>query len=160
MTVLAAKPQDIILGVYWLTKAGAEGEGRGQVLPVAERRDPRARVRRDRPPRQDPRAAEPEKAKYAHFEGKPFETTVGRLLFNTVLPADYPYVNETITKKVLSRIVNDCIALRPRRRPGYREQGEALRLRVRDALRRHLVAIDDVSVPRASRNHRGARTKS
>ena len=38
-----------------------------------------------------------------------FETTVGRLLFNTVLPADYPFVNETITKKVLARIVDDCI---------------------------------------------------
>jgi DNA-directed RNA polymerase subunit beta' len=28
--------------------------------------------------------------KYAQFEGKLFETTVGRLLFNSVLPKDYP----------------------------------------------------------------------
>jgi DNA-directed RNA polymerase subunit beta' len=49
------------------------------------------------------------KEKYATFENHPFETTVGRLLFNTVLPADYPFINETITKKVLARIVTDCI---------------------------------------------------
>ena len=29
--------------------------------------------------------------KYAQFEGKLFETTVGRILFNDILPADYPY---------------------------------------------------------------------
>jgi DNA-directed RNA polymerase subunit beta' len=29
-------------------------------------------------------------------------------LFNTVLPSDYPFVNEAITKKVLSRIIADC----------------------------------------------------
>ena len=49
------------------------------------------------------------KEKYATFENHTFETTVGRLLFNTVLPADYPFVNETITKKVLARIASSVI---------------------------------------------------
>ena len=110
MTVLAAKPQDIILGVYWLTKAadGAKGEGDHFASPNAailaseyDAIDLRAKIK------VLPVAG---KAKYAAFENHPFETTVGRLLFNTVLPTDYPFVNDTITKKVLARIVNDCAA--------------------------------------------------
>ncbi len=109
MTVLAAKPQDIILGVFWLTKlaAGAKGEGKYFQSPNAAilayeygEVDLRANVYIL------PVAG---KEKYAEFGDKPFETTVGRLLFNTVLPSEYPYVNENVSKKVLSRIVNDCI---------------------------------------------------
>jgi len=109
MIVLTGKPLDIILGVYWLTKAvpGAKGEGEHFASPNAAilasefgAIDPRAKVH------VLPTA---DKAKYAPFDGKAFETTVGRLLFNTVLPSDYPFVNDTVTKKVLSRIVNDCI---------------------------------------------------
>jgi len=37
--------------------------------------------------------------KYKKFEGKLFETTVGRLLFNSVLPSDFDYINEEITQK-------------------------------------------------------------
>jgi DNA-directed RNA polymerase subunit beta' len=108
MTVLAAKPQDIILGVYWLTKEvpGAKGEG-------THFQSPNAAILAHEYGAIDLRAKvmvlpTPEKAKYAHFDGKPFETTVGRLLFNTVLPPEYPFVNDAVTKKVLSRIVGGC----------------------------------------------------
>jgi DNA-directed RNA polymerase subunit beta' len=110
MIVLTGKPLDIILGVYWLTKAveGAKGEGEYFASPNAAiltseygAIDRRAKVKIL------PVAG---KEKYKMFDGHPFETTVGRLLFNTVLPTDYPYVNETINKKVLARIVTDCIA--------------------------------------------------
>ena len=109
VTVLIGKPMDIILGVYWLTKAveKAKGEGEHFASPNAailaseyDAIDLRAKIK------VLPVAG---KEKYATFENHTFETTVGRLLFNTVLPADYPFVNETITKKVLARIVNDCI---------------------------------------------------
>jgi len=109
MIVLTGKPLDIVLGVYWLTKIaqGAKGEGDyfagpNSAILASEFGivDTRALVK------VQPSA---DKEKYAQFDGKPFETTVGRLLFNTVLPSDYPFVNDTITKKVLSRIVNDCI---------------------------------------------------
>jgi len=110
MIVLTGKPLDIILGVYWLTKAvdGAKGEGTYHSSPNSailaseyEAIDKRAKI-----------MVMPVegKEKYAQFDGHPFETTVGRMLFNTVLPADYPFVNETITKKVLARIVTDCIS--------------------------------------------------
>jgi DNA-directed RNA polymerase subunit beta' len=110
MTVLAAKPQDIILGVYWLTRLAKDAKGEGKYF-----QSPNAAILAHEYDALDLHAKihvlpTSEKAKYAPFEGKTFETTVGRLLFNTVLPAEYPYVNETVTKKVLARIVNDCAA--------------------------------------------------
>ncbi|EHI11752.1 DNA-directed RNA polymerase subunit beta' [Mycolicibacterium thermoresistibile] len=35
------------------------------------------------------------------------ETTLGRVMFNELLPQDYPFVNEQMHKKVQARIVND-----------------------------------------------------
>ncbi|MDP4031986.1 MAG: DNA-directed RNA polymerase subunit beta', partial [Pseudorhodobacter sp.] len=110
MIVLTGKPLDIILGVYWLTKmvSGTKGENEHFASPNAailaseyDAIDLRAKIKV---------LPVSGKKKYEMFDGRPFETTVGRLLFNTVLPPDYPFINETITKKVLSRIVTDCIA--------------------------------------------------
>ncbi len=107
--VLTQKPLDIVLGTYWLTKAiaGVKGEGQYFSSPNAailayehDAIDLRAKIN------VLPVAG---KAKYASFGDKPFETTVGRLFFNTVLPSDYPFINEAITKKVLSRIVTDSM---------------------------------------------------
>ncbi len=109
LIVLTGKPLDIILGVYWLTKAvdGAKGEGEHFASPNAAilaseygAIDLRAKIKV---------LPVEGKEKYAAFNGHVFETTVGKLLFNTVLPSAYPFVDDTITKKVLARIVNDCI---------------------------------------------------
>ena len=110
MIVLTGKPLDIILGVYWLTKAVEKVKGEGEYFA-----SPNAAILASEYEAIDLRAKinvlpVEGKEKYAKFDGHPFETTVGRLLFNTVLPADYPFINETITKKVLARIVTDCIA--------------------------------------------------
>jgi DNA-directed RNA polymerase subunit beta' len=51
-----------------------------------------------------------DKPKYAQYEGKPFETTAGRLLFNAKLPIDYPFVNELIDKKNISNLEKDLVA--------------------------------------------------
>ncbi|MCX6717939.1 MAG: hypothetical protein NTU76_04705 [Candidatus Taylorbacteria bacterium] len=50
-----------------------------------------------------------EKEKYKQFEGKLFETTVGRLLFNSVLPSNYAFVNKEIEKKQMAKIIDDLI---------------------------------------------------
>ena len=104
-----ATSHDIVLGAYWLTKGveGALGEGLSFASPN------RAILARDYGAI-DLRAKisvlpVAGKEKYAAFGEAAFETTVGRLLFNTVLPPDYPFVNAAVTKKVLSSIVNDCI---------------------------------------------------
>jgi DNA-directed RNA polymerase subunit beta' len=108
MIVMIQKPLDIVLGSYWLTKAvdGAKGEGTYFDSPNSAilahdygAIDLRAKVMVM--PKKD-------KEKYKVFNDEMFETTVGRLLFNTVLPVDYPFVNEAITKKVLSNIMSDC----------------------------------------------------
>ena len=48
-------------------------------------------------------------AKYAQFEGKLFETTVGRILFNDILPVDYPFINKEINRSKLAGIIDDLI---------------------------------------------------
>ncbi|MDB5265926.1 MAG: DNA-directed polymerase subunit beta, DNA-directed polymerase subunit beta [Parcubacteria group bacterium] len=109
MVVLTEKPLDIVLGAYWLTKEVAGGKGEGNYFA-----SPNAAILAYEYGALDLRAKvhvlpTAEKVKYAPFEGKTFETTVGRLLYNTVLPSDYPYINDAITKKVLSAIMMDCI---------------------------------------------------
>ncbi|WP_326958504.1 DNA-directed RNA polymerase subunit beta' [Brevibacterium sp. BRM-1] len=42
------------------------------------------------------------------------QTTLGRALFNETLPADYRYVNRTVDKKTLSKIVNRLADLYPK----------------------------------------------
>lgn len=99
---------DIVLGCYWMTKTleGEKGEGKFFSTPnaaitaydfgIVGFRSKIKVVGTDSP-------------KYAQFEGKPFETTVGRLLFNSVLPTDFPYVNKEILKKDLANMVDDLI---------------------------------------------------
>ena len=41
------------------------------------------------------------------IEGNLIETTVGRILFNEILPADFGFRNETMTKKVLQRLMGE-----------------------------------------------------
>jgi len=47
--------------------------------------------------------------KYAEFKDEVFETTPGRLLFNSIMPKDYPYINSEIDKKKISKITNELI---------------------------------------------------
>src|SRR5690606_13384746 len=42
------------------------------------------------------------------------ETTLGRALFNELLPVDYPFVNEVVDKRRLSAIVNDLAERYPK----------------------------------------------
>jgi DNA-directed RNA polymerase beta' subunit len=107
--VVASKLLDILLGSYWMTKEveGMKGEGRAFHSPNA------AILAYDHGVvgfQAKIKVMPSEKEKYAQFGGQLFETTVGRLLFNTVFPSDYPYVNASIDKKGLSKLVDDLIA--------------------------------------------------
>jgi DNA-directed RNA polymerase beta' subunit len=106
--VVASKLLDILLGCYWMTKevAGAKGEGKAFQSPNAaitaydfDDVGFQAKIK----------VLPSEKQKYAQYDGALFETTVGRLLFNSVLPDDYPYMNQSIDKKSLARLVDDLI---------------------------------------------------
>ncbi|MDD2935388.1 MAG: DNA-directed RNA polymerase subunit beta' [Candidatus Pacebacteria bacterium] len=106
--VVSAKLLDIVLGCYWMTKAidGKKGEGKYFQSPNAAITaydlgvvDFRSKIK----------VMATENAKYSKFEGKIFETSVGRLLFNSVLPSDYPYINEEMNKKSMSSLIDNLI---------------------------------------------------
>lgn len=95
---VSAKMLDIVLGCYWMTKelTGELGEGKFFSSPNAAVTaydfgavSFRAKIK----------VLPTDSEKYKQFEGKLFETTVGRLMFNSVLPKDYPFVNYEINKK-------------------------------------------------------------
>ncbi|MBA3732885.1 DNA-directed RNA polymerase subunit beta' [Patescibacteria group bacterium] len=105
---VSAKMLDIVLGCYWMTKEidGEKGEGKFFSSPNAAITaydlgavSFRAKIK------VLPTGAE----KYKNFDGKIFDTTVGRLLFNSVLPKDYPMMNHEIDRRKVSALVDDLI---------------------------------------------------
>ena len=106
--VVASKLLDIVLGCYWMTKSVEKMKGEGSAFPSTNAAitaydfgaiDLRAKIR----------VLPSDNKKYAQFGEKVFETTVGRLLFNSVLPSDFPYINEEITNKRMQRLVQDLV---------------------------------------------------
>ncbi|MBP6856024.1 MAG: DNA-directed RNA polymerase subunit beta', partial [Candidatus Pacebacteria bacterium] len=100
---------DMVLGSYWMTKSvdGEKGEGNifsspNEVLTAYDygQIGMRAKIK----------VLPTDKAKYNIFEGKIFETSPGRLIFNTILPDDFPFVNEEMTQKRLSSLVDELIS--------------------------------------------------
>lgn len=105
---VSAKMLDIVLGCYWMTKeiVGEKGEGKFFSSPNAAITAYDLGVVSFRSKiKVLPSSSE----KYTAYEGKIFETTVGRLLFNSVLPKDYPFINGEINKKKIVTLVDDLI---------------------------------------------------
>ncbi len=107
-SILSAKLLDIVLGTYWMTKIIPGEIGEGKYFSTTNNAITafdfggiglRAKIK----------VLPGEKIKYAEFKGELFETTVGRLLFNSALPSDYPYVNKDVDKKVMVKIIDDMI---------------------------------------------------
>ncbi len=99
---------DMVLGVYWMTKEipGEKGEGKYFASPNEAITaydfgivSFRAKIT----------VMPSEKEKYAEFGGKPFETTIGRLLFNSVFPSEFPYINDEVTGKRMNSIIDQVI---------------------------------------------------
>ena len=106
--VVSEKLLDMALGAFWMTKiiAGAKGEGKYFASPNAAITaydfgviDIRAKVQ----------VLATDTPKYAQYEGALFETTVGRLLFNSVLPSEHAFINDVITQRTLFGIIIDLI---------------------------------------------------
>ncbi len=100
--------KDMVLGCYWMTKSvdGEKGEGMAfsdpnQAITAFDLGAItfRAKIK----------VLGSSKARYNKFEGKIFETTVGRLFFNSIFPDDFPYLNEEINNKQMSLIVDELI---------------------------------------------------
>lgn len=96
---IATPTQDIVLGIYYLTKVkeGAKGQG----LVFSNEREAILAF-------QDDQIRKNAKCKLRLPSGEIVETTIGRILFNEALPKNYRFVNETINKSKLSKIIADC----------------------------------------------------
>ncbi|MBM7853819.1 DNA-directed RNA polymerase subunit beta' [Desulfohalotomaculum tongense] len=134
---VATPTQDMVLGCYYLTmeKPGAKGEGK--VFRDAE----------------EAFMAYDNKALSLHAKikvrrsGELLETTVGRLIFNEVIPDGLGYYNEVMGKKKLGSIVDQC----------YRKLGYAATAKLLDGLKKLgyryatqagvTIAMSDITIP-------------
>ncbi len=87
--------QDIVLGCYYLTKVkvGAKGEGMNfssieevQIALDAEALELHARIK-------------------VKIDGKTYDTTAGRVIFNKIVPKEMGYFNELLVKKIFSGFI-------------------------------------------------------
>ena len=112
---LTVPTQDMIIGLYYLTAArdGFPGEGRTFINFDDALNAYDARAELDLQAKIWVRLEDDIQlaSAYNTFEekkaGERFETTVGRITFNKVLPKDYPYLNYEMNKKEISRLVED-----------------------------------------------------
>jgi len=109
--------QDMVLGIYYLTyeQEGALGEGKtfGSPAEAVMALDLgevhlQAKIKVRWPEKTVP-WANMEDEETGEIVAKPFETTIGRLLFNEALPLDYQYVNQVIHKRELSEIIDEIM---------------------------------------------------
>ena len=100
--------QDMVIGCYWMTKIKKNAKGENSLFASPNEAilahdfgvvDLRAQIK----------VLATETDRYKKFNGKVFETTVGRLLFNSILPKDFPFINEELGKKNLADIVSEFI---------------------------------------------------
>ncbi len=108
--VTTTPTMDIVLGVYWMTNIMDSAKGEGKVFETTNAAitaydfgavDLRAKIK----------VLPSENEKYAQFNGDLFETSVGRLLFNSVLPNDFRYINKVITKRDMKPLIDDLIEI-------------------------------------------------
>jgi len=94
--------QDMVLGIYFLTKMvdGSKGEGKMFVYPEDamlayefEEIDLRAKI----------------KVKNIKNSAEFLETTVGRIVFNETLPKDFEFVNIDLNSKKVERLISEIV---------------------------------------------------
>ena len=116
---ITSPTQDMVLGLYSLTRGQDGGLGEGRVFSsISEAQmaydggaialQSKIKIRLDVVP--------PIGFEGNYTPGSPVivETTFGRALFNQALPADYPFVNEEVKKSKLGEIINDLAARYPK----------------------------------------------
>ncbi len=145
--VVSEKLLDMALGSYWMTKLmpGAKGEGKYFASPNDAINaydhgviDFRAKVN----------VLATDTPKYQQFEGKLFETSVGRLIFNSVLPADHMFINDVIVQRTLFSVIIDIIDSRgPEAVPPIVDRLKKLGLKYA-TMSGTTWGIDEVSVPK------------
>ncbi len=92
--------QDMVLGIYYLTKEKSGVRGEGKVFASTEE------VRNA----YDAREVDEHARIKVRMDGSFVDTTVGRLIFSEILPPEVPFhvVNKEMNKKEISRLVEFC----------------------------------------------------
>jgi len=114
--------QDMIIGLYHLTADGPDTIGTGRSFTTVSEAimaldagvlDLNAEVGIRFTELVLPEGFEPPEG-WSPGDPLTLKTTLGRALFNELLPVDYPYVNGVVDKKLLSLIVNDLAERYPK----------------------------------------------
>ena len=95
---VASPTQDMVLGCYYLTVEKPNGKGEGKVFTNLD--EARMAYETDN--------IELQSRIKIRFRGKLMDTTLGRVLFNGVIPEEVGFINEVASKKVLGQIVAKC----------------------------------------------------
>jgi DNA-directed RNA polymerase beta' subunit len=93
--LVTAPSQDFVLGIYYLTRLNNEGKGKGKSFVNYEE----AIMAYD----------QGVVSLHAPVRIGKIETTVGRFIFNNALDGKLDYIDDTLNKKKLSRLVEDLI---------------------------------------------------
>ncbi|OGI63729.1 DNA-directed RNA polymerase subunit beta' [Candidatus Nomurabacteria bacterium RIFCSPLOWO2_01_FULL_41_21] len=100
--------RDIVLGAFWMTKSVNEEKGEGRYFASPNQAitsyeydivSLRAKIK----------VLATDSIKYSQFKGEIFETSVGKLLFNSILPDDFAYVGDEMNQKRLSALLDELI---------------------------------------------------
>ena len=95
---IVSPTQDIVLGSHYMTREKSDVLGSGKIFSSPEETliayndrevDLHAKVK-------------------VRIKGERIETTVGRVLFNELLPEGFPFVNQTLDKSSLSEVIVQC----------------------------------------------------
>ncbi|HJT34512.1 MAG TPA: DNA-directed RNA polymerase subunit beta', partial [Pirellulales bacterium] len=112
--------QDVVMGCYYMTMAVPDRKGDGMVFSSSGevylayslgKIDTHARIKYRLPPNRRLKG----ESDRDHKPGALIETTVGRVMFNDVLPDGMPFYNLPMKNSELAKVISDCYAIRGRR---------------------------------------------
>ncbi len=101
---IAVPHQDIVLGCYYLTRINLEAKGKGKAFS--------SRMEALLAFESGAVAINAPVVIYEGVAGQPankLQTSVGRIIFNSALPADFPFVNAQLNKKALLKVVSQIV---------------------------------------------------
>ncbi len=96
---IVSPTQDIILGIYYLTKERTVPSGT-RLMSFADANEVITAYQNE--------AVKIHQPIQLRIRGGKIQTTVGRILFNDLLPEGMPFVNETLDKKGVSKVIKEC----------------------------------------------------
>src|SRR5262245_51436940 len=112
--------QDMVMGCYYLSVSLPDRKGQGMVFSSLEelqlayslgKIDTHARIKVKLPPNRRLKSDDETQTK----PGAIIETTVGRVLFNTILPKGMMFYNHPMRSSDLAKVISDCYQLLGRR---------------------------------------------